>query len=712
MIIHSPKIATDGLVLCVDPSSNKSFSTGDLVIKNGLLLWLDSADDSVFSYSSITNVSQWRDKSGNNNHVNQSNSTYQPARSTNTFSKKTVEFSLDYLNTSSNILKAYTSYTKIVVAKQTSIATQGNIIGRSTGADTTMWYNASNNIKLYHNGNTILTSSIATTINTWNILSGTFDANALTANIYVNGSSGGSATSPTVTQLTTDSDVQIGAFGNGNNFTGEIAEILIYNRVLSSTELKQVHTYLGQKWGINNTDKSIINLTNNSILGTLSTDAVLNQNQQKTIELRDTSGNGSQISFGNIDLNLSALTVDYWFKLTSDPNIDANNTYRHMFIKDNSFFNYLEEARVINFTVTKGSVQYRRMGNYFSNVGIFGHGVVAGEDFGTAFNIDQWYNVVFIYDNSNGFGYYYLNGKLLNSGVMRQFLSPYTAITAGNIDNSTSTARFSDIDISTTAFFFPGRLGSLRIYNKPLSASEVASNYEFFKTKFINTIVERGLVLNLDANNSYSYARTGTIWYDVSGNSNNGTLNNLPISDSNSGGSFLFNGTSQYVGVANSSSLQIADTFTVSAWIKAADLSNRYGVFSTRANNTTGCWQFEVGTGSGGTGRVVLTGIGTFIAESVNSVITTNTWYHITVVKVNNATQGATFYINGSAVSNVGTAAYTISNNSDEKRIAIGTSSGQYFPGYIAQTLVYNRALSASEILQNYNATKTKFGII
>jgi hypothetical protein len=264
-LTYSPKIVTDGLVLCLDAKQNSSFPSITLPVKDGLILWLDAADDNVFNYSSGTAVSQWRDKSGLNNHVNQTNTTYQPERSTSTNGKKTILFSSDYLITDSNILKAYTSYTKIAVVKQTSTSTNGNIIGKSTGANTTFWYGASNSIRLYHNSATILTSSIATTLNTWNILSGSFDSVLLNANIYVNGSSGGSATSPTVTQITTDSDVEIGGFnGAGYYFTGEISEILIFNRVLSTTELKQVHTYLGQKWGISNNDKIWCDLSGNN----------------------------------------------------------------------------------------------------------------------------------------------------------------------------------------------------------------------------------------------------------------------------------------------------------------------------------------------------------------------------------------------------------------------------------------------------------------
>jgi hypothetical protein len=224
-------------------------------------------------------------------------------------------------------------------------------------------------------------------------------------------------------------------------------------------------------------------------------------------------------------------------------------------------------------------------------------------------------------------------------------------------------------------------------------------------------ITTNGLVLAVDAADKNSYIGSGTVWNDVSGNGNNGILTSSPTYNVDNGGLILFNGSSQYVAVSNSSSLQVADTFTVCVWIKATTLSGRYGIFSTRATNPAGCWQFEVGTGSGGTNRILMAGLATYIVESVNDVISVNNWFQICVVKVNNATTGATLYVNGAAVTNSATSAYTIVNNSDEKRIAIGTTAAQYFSGSISQLFVYNRALTASEIQQNYNATKSRFGL-
>lgn len=232
---------------------------------------------------------------------------------------------------------------------------------------------------------------------------------------------------------------------------------------------------------------------------------------------------------------------------------------------------------------------------------------------------------------------------------------------------------------------------------------------------FSPRIVTSGLVLSVDAADTNSYPRSGATWTDLTGIGNNGTLVGSPTFSNTKGGTIAFNGTNQYVNVPNSTSLQVADTFTLCSWVYATTLAARYAIFSTRVNNPAGSWQLEIGsTGAGSlsTNRIAFTGVGTWIAETFDNVISTNRWFHICLTKVNNATTGGTFYINGASVVNRQTNAYTISNNADAKRIATSTGLIELFPGNISHTSLYNRVLSATEILQNYNATKTRFGVI
>jgi hypothetical protein len=231
---------------------------------------------------------------------------------------------------------------------------------------------------------------------------------------------------------------------------------------------------------------------------------------------------------------------------------------------------------------------------------------------------------------------------------------------------------------------------------------------------FSPRIVTSGLVLALDAADTNSYPRSGTTWTDLTGIGNNGTLVGSPTFSNTKGGTIAFNGTNQYVNVPNSTSLQVAATFTLCSWVYATTLAARYAIFSTRVNNPAGSWQLEIGStgvGSLSTNRIAFTGVATWLAETFDNVISTNRWYHICLTKANNVTNGGIFYINGLAVPNRQTNAYTISNNADAKRIATSTGLIELFPGNISHTSLYNRVLSATEILQNYNATKTRFGL-
>ena len=689
---YSPKIVTDSLVMCLDASNNKSYPT-DLPVKNGLLLWLDAADDSTFSYSSGTVVSQWRDKSGLNNHTNQSNVAYQPQRNTFTNSRKTTVFNSSYLTTQTNILKAYTSYTKIAVVKQTSNAV-GNIIGKSTGANTTFWYNGSNNIRLYHNSSTILTSSVATTLNTWSILSGLFDSNLLNANIYVNGSSGGSATSPTVTQITTDSDVEIGGFnGAGNYFAGEISEILIYNRALSLTELKQVHTYLGQKWGISNTDRSIVDLAGNDDNGLFGNGTVAN------MPLYDYYNKGAfkffasnkYIKLGN-NTNINQFAGDFsvslWAMATAE-----NANY------GNLIGDYLT-------TGAQTTAEWQIMMNNssaFLNVYRVGTGYIIN-NVSSGFSANTWINVVLtrIGDAVTLYANNTVIGTATNSNV---FGSATGSVNIG-------------IDGNNAAEPFSGLISNVLIYKKGLSAAEVLQNYEALKSKFANTIVQQGLVLNLDAGNPYSYAGAGTAWYDVSGNNYNGTLTSSPVYSTDSGGAFTFAGNYSLSPASTVNSLN-GDALTVEAWIK----HDSFGVAGTGRGYVSNWHSFNTLNQRGFILRTYDTqtnpsfwwcwgGGNNYDAFGPSSyVMQTGRIYHIVATYEKNV--AVKIYINGNLE---GTGTNSVGNT-----IAFDTTNGvyvgfsninnSYMYGNIYSTRLYNRVLTAAQVLQNYNATKGRFGL-
>ena len=233
-------------------------------------------------------------------------------------------------------------------------------------------------------------------------------------------------------------------------------------------------------------------------------------------------------------------------------------------------------------------------------------------------------------------------------------------------------------------------------------------------------IVNDGLVLYLDANapNSYSQYFTPTTWKDLSGNSNNGTLTNGPTFNSGNGGSIVFDGVDDFVNCGNGSSLNFERTnsFTLSYWGYFTSLSGG-GVVLNRTDATAKGWL--TGYNSNGSISVVLRNTTTtndILIQTSAGLILINNWYFVTATYNGNLNAtGVSFYINGTKttgdiiIRNGLTA--NIANTDNVTLGARVSNNAQYFTGNIAQTSIYNRALSATEVLQNYNATKTRFGL-
>ena len=226
-------------------------------------------------------------------------------------------------------------------------------------------------------------------------------------------------------------------------------------------------------------------------------------------------------------------------------------------------------------------------------------------------------------------------------------------------------------------------------------------------------IVENGLVLCLDAANKLSYPRTGTAWTDLSGNSYNGTLTNGPTFNAGNLGSIVFDGVDDYVDTVNTgTTFQFSNTtFTLSLWVKTNAVSGN--LISKGATASTGGWL--VGLNSNGTFNTTTKFSDGFnvATRSSASSINDNNWYNIVIIiTTNTSTQSSNnllLYLNGI----LNQSSLTLSNvyAATTDTIQIGRRpSGGYFSGNISNVQIYNRSLTVAEILQNYNATKSRFG--
>jgi hypothetical protein len=228
---------------------------------------------------------------------------------------------------------------------------------------------------------------------------------------------------------------------------------------------------------------------------------------------------------------------------------------------------------------------------------------------------------------------------------------------------------------------------------------------------FSPKIITDGLLLYLDAANTRSYPGTGTTWSDLSRGGNNGTLINGPTFNSGNGGSVVFDGSNDYVATNYTPTIGTGN-ITYSVWFKTST-SQTGGFIGIRGSNFIQCILVMCNSIGTAAGTNLLMSSFDGVTNRVGSTTETyadNKWYNAVMVHTSSAD---TLYINGVLVKTNTSATQNITVTTN---LLIGCNpnnnaplSGWVFNGNISNTLIYNRALTAAEVLQNFNATKTRF---
>ena len=213
--------------------------------------------------------------------------------------------------------------------------------------------------------------------------------------------------------------------------------------------------------------------------------------------------------------------------------------------------------------------------------------------------------------------------------------------------------------------------------------------------------VTSGLILNLDASNANSYPGSGTTWYDLSGNNKNGTLTNGPTFSSANGGSIVYDGVDD--SVICSLVTSDANNVTMEAWFKATTLPGSLILYN--GNSATSGYGFTHGA-CGATSTTLYVFFGGLNCNVVSYAgMTTNVWYQAVYTRTTTPSILNILYINGISRS---------TNNSSNPNAAPAGSTSigtQGYQGNISIARIYNRALSANEVLQNFNAARARFGL-
>jgi len=243
-----------------------------------------------------------------------------------------------------------------------------------------------------------------------------------------------------------------------------------------------------------------------------------------------------------------------------------------------------------------------------------------------------------------------------------------------------------------------------RVYNRALSQTEITNNYNILNKRFnyLENMVTNGLALYLDASKYNSYSGTGTSFYDLSGNNRNSTLVNGIGYSSRNAGAIVLDGTNDYVQASLDTSF-FSNEATMCIWLQnqlatpvTAGTSGFLGFGQGQVNDH---YPYVDGVAYLSTFRNVRIEAIT-LSSTINranphmvSVTTNSTHWRLY--------QNSTLQYTGSSVGSVYLSRYTIGYSIDSF----------FYQGNVFAFMIYNRALSADEILQNYNAFKQRYGL-
>lgn len=521
-----------------------------------------------------------------------------------------------------------------------------------------------------------------------------------------------------------ENNLQIGASAGegttpaGDFWPGSIGPVSIYNRVLSDDEIIQNFQAYQRRYIDPDVSQSrlILNLDATNFAsypgtGTSWNDISGNQND---ITLHTTTYDATSGSFSFNGTSSYAqrtaitpanfITVDVWVKWT-----EFGNTSGGYAIVSNAEYDGV--GGLLN-----GYMLYQTTSSPFNKVRWVVTGALGSMAFSSSnlINTGVWYNIVATYDGRKM--YLYINGVL----------------------DSEATAVLGDIKPTTNSFLvgstynssgskFKGNISAVKIYSRALSSPEIFQNYQATRRRYElieyngPQLVNNGLILNLDAGDPLSYPKTGTSWLDLSGNSNNGTLTNGPVYNKARGGVISFDGVDDVV-VTNDTNLRFnTPTFTVCAMFYWNGANTASALVSKR-NGATPNQQYTISIAGDIAASTVGNNLQLVAKDDSNSTIVglqyalpAAGWYYAVGVI---STQAQTLYVNGAsrASSTVDLTGKTFNIPSKDLCIGAAVNDGgngysYFYGGNISRVMIYNRAISADEVTQNFKAVRGRYGL-
>jgi hypothetical protein len=209
----------------------------------------------------------------------------------------------------------------------------------------------------------------------------------------------------------------------------------------------------------------------------------------------------------------------------------------------------------------------------------------------------------------------------------------------------------------------------------------------------------------LDAANVRSYPGSGTSWFDLSGNGRTGTLTNGPTFNSSNSGILNFDGVDDYVVAGNFFNFQ---TFTINLWVNPASSQTTYADIIDNNHRGDQNWVCQQNISNLNQYEFAVFGSSFQLSSTGLFTLTSNTWVNLTFTYDGTRVRG---YNNGTLFATGSSLGTTINYVSQAFNVGRWGNGGRTWNGKYGIVQSYNRALTADEILQNYNATKGRYGI-
>ena len=555
----------------------------------------------------------------------------------------------------------------------------------------------------YAGGNNCATAAGVVTAGRWYHLVGTKTAGAIntTSTIYVDGvavSCTGSASTPNVAAGGTT----IGSWPGTYFFDGLIDEVRLYNRALSAGEV----AYLYNKNAPQNrtTLNKQKNQPNDGLVGYWNFDG--NNMNWGTGIVTDVSGQGNDgvvsgmatttapaigvasqaLSFDGVNDYIDAATTGFL----------SNTGTISLWIKAGVYTG--TDAVPFSSVIDSNNRIYLDMGTSHTTWDFnIGNGTSVNTYFFSASAVSQntWHHVVMEWNSTSMWGY--LDGVLGSDGT-----------DSFSINNTfwANTVRIGRYAAASPAALFRGQIDEVRVYNRALSAGEVKELYESAAPEFRSkanvsqdTFMKEGLVGYWPFDGKYMNWGTG-IATDVSPSGNNGVVSGMATTTAPAvgiaGQALNFDGTNDWIN-AGSAGSTLTDNFTLSAWIKTSIKTQDDRIIARRSGASTQ-WDFMKDSSS----RLAMFTGTTYTAVPTNTI--DDGGWHLATVVINGSS--SRFYADGLPIGSTFSPTITAQAvNTEIGSFQSGVAS-TLFQGSLDEVRIYNRALSAAEVLQLYNSSK------